>query len=230
MPRQYRRQLGSRTYRNFTDKQLAQALSEIRAGRPCRKVSEKYGIPKSTLNRHSRGIQTAKFGRPTVFTTETETKLAECIALAGDWGFPLTHYDLRLIIKSYLDRRGINEKRFKNNLPGYDWMRKFLERNKNALTQRLCQNIKRCRANVNADMINSYFDELEKSLEGVPNHLVINYDETNLTDDPGRKNVIVRRGCRHPEKIVDSSKSSTSVMFAGTGSGELPPVYIVYKA
>uniref|UniRef100_A0A6P7GGA8 Uncharacterized protein LOC114342172 isoform X2 n=1 Tax=Diabrotica virgifera virgifera TaxID=50390 RepID=A0A6P7GGA8_DIAVI len=33
-------------------------------------------------------------------------------------------------------------------------------------------------------------------MEGVLSHSVINYDETNMTDDPGRKKVVVRRGCR----------------------------------
>ncbi|KAG5863111.1 hypothetical protein JTB14_014931 [Gonioctena quinquepunctata] len=66
-------------------------------------------------------------------------------------------------------------------------------------------------------------------MEGVLPHSVINYDETNITDDPGRKKVVVR-GCRHPERINDSSKSSTYVMFAAAGDGTLLPPYVTYKA
>ncbi|KAG5891329.1 hypothetical protein JTB14_036897 [Gonioctena quinquepunctata] len=43
-------------------------------------------------------------------------------------------------------------------------------------------------------------------------HSVINYDETNIIDDSGREKKVVRRECRHPGRIIVSSKSSTSVM------------------
>lgn len=77
-------------------------------------------------------------------------------------------------------------------------------------------------------MINLYFDELETTLDNVEPALIINYDEiNNITDDP--KRVVVRRGCRHPEKII-GSKSSTSVMFTAAGDGNVLPPYINYKA
>jgi len=40
-----------------------------------------------------------------------------------------------------------------------------------------------------------------------------------MTDDPGRKKVIVRRGFKHAECIKDTSKSSISVMFSGSALG-----------
>jgi len=58
----------------------------------------------------------------------------------------------------------------------------------------------------------------------------MNYDETNFADDSSVRTVIVRRGCKHPERIIDTSKSSTSVMITATASGEVLPPYIVYKS
>lgn len=78
--------------------------------------------------------------------------------------------------------------------------------------------------------ITEYFEHLSVELEGIPASNVINYDETNLCDDPGRKKIIVKRGCKYPERITNHSKSSTSIMFAASGSGVLLPCYIVYKA
>lgn len=89
-----------------------------------------------------------------------------------------------------MDRQGIVEKRFKGNFPGVDWAKNFLERHKNVLSERLCQNTKRARASVDPEVINSYFDELETSLNGVEKDAIVNYDETNMTDDPSRKKVI----------------------------------------
>ncbi|KAJ4433576.1 hypothetical protein ANN_15885, partial [Periplaneta americana] len=68
------------------------------------------------------------------------------------------------------------------------------------------------------------------SRKGVPPEGIINYDETNMCDEPGKKKVIVRRNCKHPERLMDGMKSSTSVMFAGTASGHCLPPYVVYRS
>ncbi len=67
-------------------------------------------------------------------------------------------------------------------------------------------------------------------MEGVPNENIINYDETNLSDDPGRKKVFTKRGLKYPERVMNSSKSATSIMYAASASGAVLPVYVVYKA
>ena len=103
---------------------------------------------------------TGKVGRLYVFDQESEEVIAECIALAGDWGFPCTIFDIRPIVKSILDRQGVSERRFRNNMPGRDWAMSFVKRYSHALTKRLCQNVKRSIAGVNAETVNQYFDEL----------------------------------------------------------------------
>jgi len=54
----------------------------------------------------------------------------------------------------------------------------------------LSQSIKRCGAAVSGETINQYFDNLTIFLEGIPLSHIINYDETNLTDVPGRHKII----------------------------------------
>ena len=100
-------------------------------------------------------------------------------------------------------------------MPGIDWVRGFIKRNQ--LTQRISDNVKVARAEVNEEKINNYFNELESSLDGIQASHIFNYDETNITDDPGAKHVIVRRG----RKIV---------MFAGSAAGEFLPPMVVYKS
>ena len=48
---------------------------------------------------------------------------------------------------------------------------------------------------------------------------MFNYDETNVTDDPGSKQVIICCGRNRVERKVHRSKSSVSVMFAGSADG-----------
>mgnify|MGYP003623630680 FL=1 len=75
-----------------------------------------------------------------------------------------------------------------------------------------------------------FFENLRESLEGIPPENVINYDETNFSDDPGRKHVVVKRGIKHAERVMNSSKASISVMICASGYGKLPPIYVLYKA
>ena len=105
-----------------------------------------------------------------------------------------------------------------------------MRRHKDRIKNRLCQNISKKRAGVVHEAINLYFQELEKNLDGVPPENIINYDKTNLTDDPGRRRIIFKRGTRYHERILNGTKASTSLMLAGTASGEVLAVYVVYKS
>lgn len=62
--------------------------------------------------------------------------------------------------------------------------------------------------------IKQYLNKLSTTVEEVDADVIINYDETNMTDDPGRKKVILHHGVKYADYIKDTSKSSTSVMFS----------------
>lgn len=83
------------------------------------------------------------------------------------------------------------------------------------------QNIKHQRAAVDREILNEYFDELQKTLDGVPASHVLNYDETNSTNDPGVEKVAGKWGSRYTQAIKDHSKSSISVMFCGSAANHL---------
>lgn len=75
-----------------------------------------------------------------------------------------------------------------------------------------------------------YFSNLRETLEGVPDTNIVNYDESNMSDDPGRVKVLCRKGSKRAERIMDSSKKSISIMMAISANGQLLPSYTVYKA
>ena len=58
-------------------------------------------------------------------------------------------------------------------------------------------------------------------LGGFPANNILNYDETNLSDDPGAEKLIFKCGKKYPEHIMNYSKGNTSIMFSGTAAGEL---------
>ena len=67
-------------------------------------------------------------------------------------------------------------------------------------------------------------------MKNLPAENICNLDETNLTDDPGKRRVICRRGIKYPDKVCNFSKSSTSLMMCGSAAGELLPPFVLYKA
>lgn len=148
----------------------------------------------------------------------------------ADWGVPLDRFYLRCITKAYLDNTNRNIPRFKNNMPGDDWAKSFIRRHSNNLTERYAMNVKRSRANVSRKTINDFFDNLSKETNLIPATNIFNFDETNLCDDPGKKKIIIKRTCKRPERIINSSKSCISIMFCGNAAGTILPPYIVYKA
>lgn len=230
MARHYKRKLGGRPYKYYDSGALKNAVGDVKAKKlTIRRAAEKYGIPKSTISDKLKNLHSLNPGRPPVFNIKEEEFLVKGIIKAAEWGFPFTTRDILQLVKIYLDNKGIREKRFVDNLPGRDWFKSFMARHKQ-LSVRLSENVKRARAEVDHRVINEYFDELQNSLRNVSPSHIVNYDETNFSDDPGRVKVITKRGSKHADRIIDSSKSSVSVMLAGSGSGVLLPPYIVYKA
>lgn len=100
-------------------------------------------------------------------------------------GFPVTPFELRCIVRSYLNRIGKKVLCFKENLPGVDWVNNFIKRHKSVLSHRFAKNIKNARAAIDSDVTNNFFDHLENEVKDVPAANIWNYDETNLVDDPG---------------------------------------------
>ena len=98
------------------------------------------------------------------------------------------------------------------------------------LTKRNCQNIKRARGELKPSDVKHYFENLEESLKDVLPENILNFDETNLSDDPGVEKCIFRRGVKYPERLINHSKGNISIMFCGSATGELLPPYVIYKS
>ena len=67
-------------------------------------------------------------------------------------------------------------------------------------------------------------------IKGCTLNNIYNYNETNISHDPGAKLVITRRGRNCIERKTQHSKSSVSVVFAGNTASEFLPPMVVYKS
>lgn len=235
MPRNYKRLPGSRKYLDFTSEQLEECLGAIQSGEMSqRAAAEFYKISISTIKRRLKSrlepsSAVNRPGHPTVFTQQEELSFATHLIKLCDFGFPLEELDFRFIVKCYLDKQGKRVNIFKDNMPGPDWAKSFLKR-RSELSVRFANNIKRARAAIDEQTITEYINNLSEVTNDVPPENIYNYDETCMSDDPGRIKIICRRGTKYPERVINSSKSNISVMFCGNAGGSVIPPYVIYRA
>lgn len=228
MPRVYAKKVDGRTYSRYSSETLQAAVDAVQNnGSSIFSASRSFSIPYGTLYNKVHGLHMKKPGASRVLTDEQEEDLAEVIRIAGIWGYPLTPACITKLVKQYVTSRNANT-RFQDNSPGKDWIDSLLRRHN--LVARMSQNIKRSRAKVSHEVINDFFVNLAETVDGIPPENVVNYDETNFSDDPGSKRVVVQRGQQHVDRVMDHSKSSFSVMFAGAANGKMLPPYVVYAA
>jgi len=232
MPRKYVKKTGlSRS--NYPRENIVEAMKAItKDGMPVRRASTVYGVPKTTLQQYISGTR-KNIGKPGVMTAlpyDFQLALAQNIATLGDFGYAMDITELRHFVKDVLDRKKETVQVFNDNVPGHDWALGFLQRHKDLLKNQRCQNINRNRAAVGEADVAKYFECLHKVSLGIPPANIINYDETNLTDNPQTKKMLYRRTSKHPERIMNTTKTSISIMFAGSADGNILPPYTVYKA
>jgi hypothetical protein len=215
---------------HYSEENLQKAFEEVKEGNMSERAAAlAYGVPRSTLkDRLGERVIHETAGRPPVLSKEEEELFVERLVVHGEWGFPLSSYDLRVTVKHYLDSQGKTESRFVNNLPGPDFVKSFLQRHP-VLSKRRANLIKRSRAGVTHEIVLEFFKRFAISAEGVPAENMYNYDETNLQDNPGCIKGIYKKGTKHAEHVKNHSKSSISIMICGSAAGKLLHPYVVYK-
>ncbi|KAK9732049.1 hypothetical protein QE152_g13212 [Popillia japonica] len=138
-----RRKPGARSYKLYSERHLQLCLNDIQNKvLTHREASEKYKIPRSSIILKLKAIRNGKIrapGRKCIFSSEDEAQFVTHATEMCNFGFPITIFDLRCIVKTYLDKKGVDIMQFNHNFPGRTWAINFL-------SQRLCSNIKRVRA------------------------------------------------------------------------------------
>ena len=230
MPRTYQpRKRGKRDYLAYTEETLQKCLEAVRSGSlSINSATKEYNIPRGTIQNKLKNIHSKSVGRPTVFRKREEELFALRVKTMCNWGFPLDKLDLRMIVNAYLTKQNRAVKEFANNISGDDWVTNFMGRH--GLTNRIATNIRRKRTQTSKEQLQEYFNNVEQGLKDVPASNILNYDETNLRDDPGTRKYVMKRGTKYLEKVMGSSKVAFSVMFTGNAESDVLPPYVVYKS
>lgn len=199
---------------------------------PTAPIARQYNLSPTTLYRHVCGGVGVPGGQ-LAFSAEQEEVFVRHLLMLSDWLVPISVHQLRMYVGSFLSANRINVKRFKDNVPGKDWAYGFLRRHSDRLANRRTVLISPRKGLVESEVIRAFFDRLKLQLAGteaLSPSCILNFDETNLTNDPGSKLAIVRRGQKNNRRVMNHSKTGFSVMFAAAGDGTLLPPYVVFKS
>jgi hypothetical protein len=104
-----------------------------------REAEKKFQIPRSTLKNKLKTSHSAPIGRPTVFSKLEEDSFAHHMIKMCDFHFPVTEHDFQ-----HLDRKGMTIARFKDNMPGIDFVCGYMKRHPE-LGIRFSSNARNCR-------------------------------------------------------------------------------------
>ena len=124
MSRKYKPKAGRRSYRNYTDESLRNAVQEIQnQSLSMRQASKKYKIPLGTLSHKINAKHSKTLGGPKVLSDQEEEDLKTVLLTLSVWRAPLTLLEVRMLVKTMLDKHGKSYARFKDNMPGDDWVK-----------------------------------------------------------------------------------------------------------
>ena len=106
----------------------AQQLIE-NEGYTIRKASKECGVPYETLRRWINQPPTRfSSGSKHRALTDEEELIVTGLKAAADCGWPCGTEEVKMTVKTYLDKRCVGNSPFKDNMPGNDWMISFKRR------------------------------------------------------------------------------------------------------
>ena len=199
MPRNYIR----KTTTKYSQKDLENAIAEVKSGAKSLLQAAKDVVPKSTIYDHVSGknwkqIGKGNFsdhfgsGRPKIDDT-VEKYLVQGVIYLGKIGWPLQAKDIATAMKIYLDS-GNQVMRFAHNTPGKDWVYDFMKRLKNELSMCMSKLVTIARAKglkketleAFFKMLTEFFSEIRISLADDASR-IYNLDKTRLNLEPTKR-------------------------------------------
>lgn len=207
---------------------LTEALERLDKGMSVRKAAITFKLPRSVLLVKAKSIPKDKPPTNQSPLSEDEEKdIKDHLMTLYDWGYPFGRYDIRLIVKNFLDTAGRTEITFKDNFPPDMWIERYLSRHP-AIRHRLCRNIPSRGNFIEPESVKQYVMSLSTALHGVPPENILNFMEISLTGDPLKSMSLELRELRYPvgkRKV----KSAASIMIACTALGKVLPSYVIFE-
>ncbi|CAF1507951.1 unnamed protein product [Rotaria sordida] len=231
MPRKYVR----KTIPKYSIDDINRALSDIKKKTlTIIDAARDYNIPIATLYSRLSGLRgNSNRGRRTILSNDEEQFLVYVIELFQEWQQPLSRKDVIDMARTYMIELGKN---ISPNAHLTEWFHSFMTRWNDRLKIATSMKLERIRSqSCTKEVATKWFEHLRAVLTKLKLFnkpaSIWNVDESGFFDDPGRRQVVVKRSTRYPVASQSGSgKSMTTVLLCTSAAGRFLPPYIVYKA
>lgn len=123
MPRKFKHKLGTKLRRNYINEVLENSLAAVIDGQfSFSQAAERFNVPKTTIYRKNRGLNSDRLGKPPVLSVTEEKTIVTALITAANFDYPITKEETCKFIQSYLNHIGVNISVFTENVPGSDWV------------------------------------------------------------------------------------------------------------
>ncbi|CAB3248639.1 unnamed protein product [Arctia plantaginis] len=215
-----------RSYIGYTKTQLEECLAAIRAKDLTQQdASEFYKIPCSTIKYKLANKSNKNPGRQPTFTDSEEALFVKHISTLSECGFSFSNLDIKIVIRDYLNSRNRTVPLFRNNIPGKDWLKSFLDRHQSLYRRRV-----NGRAHVSEVSVTDFLEQVSNVIENVEPGNIYSYDEISFGDDLLKNTNVWRRKTKYPDIKTDALEACFTVMFCGNAEGEAIPPLIISKS
>ncbi|CAF4044322.1 unnamed protein product [Rotaria sordida] len=232
MPRTYVRKREP----NYSIDDLKTALNLIRKKKMTVDVaSTQYHNPRQTLYARLSGSRGGgKPGGVTILSHEEEKFLIHVVHKYQEWQQPLTRSDLISIARTFMLELG--KKNITNESSLHEWFYCFHRRWGSEIKLVETYKFEKIRSiSCTKIVVDRWFDHLKQVLSKLNlfnrPEAIFNIDESAFGDDPGRKQVIIKRDSKYATCTHGGSgKRYTTLLICTSASGKFLPPYIIYRA
>jgi len=107
---------GTRNYASsYTKTDVEQALASVGTGTSIRQAAKEFNIPLGTLYNEVHQKHGGIAGGQTTLTADEEDRLVSVLQTLSIWRCPVDNYELRVLVKSMIDKSGRVVAKFKND-------------------------------------------------------------------------------------------------------------------
>ncbi|XP_076388843.1 uncharacterized protein LOC100877113 [Megachile rotundata] len=227
--------MSKRIYNSWKPEDMEEALIKLRNNEMgFNEAHRTYNIPKPTLRRHLRELNThTSFGRPKDLTKEMERELVEHVLRLERFFFGLTVKDLRKLAYQLAEKYNLKHRLNRTReMAGKNWYYRFMKDNP-SLALRIPEATSMTRATAfNKERVYEFFGKYEQILEQYnfsPNQ-IYSMDETGLSTVHKPSKIIAARGKHQVDTVTSGERGMTTTCIRTmNAAGEFVPPVLIFK-
>ena len=220
--------------KRWSEDDMKKAILATVNGSSLRSAAKSFGVCESNIRRRQKmmraGEQLVGSGRKLALSVDVEVQLAKCIGVLCNAGFSPSMPDIKDLVRDYVTAHNISTP-FKENRPGKDWLRNFMDRQHLSMKKANMISAARKSTTANPFIIYDFYEVLEEVIaeKKLTPAQIWNCDESGFPTDPGKCKVISPIGETAYKITWGAGRENISTLAAVSASGRALDALIIFS-